>query len=68
MQVRVICPDCYRAIDTTDGIGEAGGKTYRLADTSRANYAQLCDRAKYDAYQQREALKLGVDARPPSAP
>jgi hypothetical protein len=54
-----ICSECYRALDTVDGVGEAGGKPYRLADGSRANRAPLYDRAKYDQYESSEALKLG---------
>ena len=60
-----ICSPCYRSLDTVNAIGDAGGRTYRLADKSRANKAPLYDRAKYDQYQSHEALKLGT---PPSAP
>jgi hypothetical protein len=63
-----ICSDCYRAVDTVDGVGEAGGKLYRLADGSRANRAPLYDRAKFEEYMGREALKLGSGTAPPSAP
>jgi hypothetical protein len=54
-----ICSPCYRSLDTVNAIGDAGGRTYRLADKSRANKAPLYDRAKYDQYQSAEALKLG---------
>ena len=62
-----ICSPCYLALDTVNGIGEAGGKTYRLADGSRANKAPLYDRATYDQYESSEALKLGSRTAPPSA-
>jgi hypothetical protein len=63
-----ICRDCYRALDTVDGIGKADGKLYRLEDKSRANRAPIFNRERYDKYQRREALKLGVDDASPDAP
>jgi hypothetical protein len=63
-----ICPGCYQALDTFDGIGEVGDKIFNLAGRSRGNCAPRYNRAKYDAYQQREALKLSVDHGRPSSP
>jgi len=63
-----VCPGCYQALDTFDGIGEVGDKIFNLAGRSRGNCAPRYNRAKYDAYQQREALKLSVDHGRPSSP
>jgi hypothetical protein len=53
-----VCQERYTQLDTTDGVGQVGGRLYCLADPFRFAGAQLYNQQMYDAYLQSEALKL----------
>jgi hypothetical protein len=56
----VVCPACYRALDNACGRAEVGGKAFNLAGASRGDKAPVLDPAKYRAWQQHEAEKMGL--------
>jgi hypothetical protein len=56
----VVCLACYRRLDNEVGGEEIGGHTFNLAGASRGDKAAIIDAVKYQAFQQREAAKLGL--------
>lgn len=58
----VVCPPCYRILDTFDGMGEIGGKLWGINGASRGDKAPVLNETAYLAWQRREAEKMGLDA------
>jgi hypothetical protein len=56
----VVCLPCYRQLDNGSGLADIAGRAFNLAGTSRRDRAAVLDEAKYQAWQQREADKLGL--------
>lgn len=56
----VVCLICYRTLDNATGLAEIGGKLWNIAGASRRDQAAALDEAKYTAWQEREARKLGL--------
>jgi hypothetical protein len=56
-----ICHACYRTLDNDIGLAEVSGRLFNIAGASRRDKAAVVDEAKYRAFQQREAQKLGLD-------
>jgi hypothetical protein len=56
-----ICLACYRTLDNEGGMAEVGGRLFNLAGASRGDKAAVVDEAKYQAFQRREAAKMGLD-------
>ncbi len=57
----VICQACYGCLDNAIGLGVIGDRGFNLAGASRGDKAAVVNEAKYRAFQQREARKLGLD-------
>jgi hypothetical protein len=49
-----ICPGCYHALDTAEGVGEIGGQVFGLARQSRGDVASVYDELKFQEYLWRE--------------
>jgi hypothetical protein len=60
----LICPTCYGRLDSNGGGERFNGMFFTLAGRSRSNKARTFTRAKYEAYQQQQARKLGVPLVP----
>ena len=56
----IICLGCYRRLDNEFGVGEVAGRYFGLAGASRRDRAAVVNEAKYQAFQRREAAKLGL--------
>lgn len=57
----VICQGCYLILDNYRGADEINGKLFNIAGVSRRDKATTIDEVKYQAFQRREAKKLGID-------
>jgi hypothetical protein len=57
----VVCQACYGCLDNAIGLGVIGDRGFNLAGASRGDKAAVINEAKYQAFQQREARKLGLD-------
>jgi hypothetical protein len=57
----VVCPACYKVLDSEDGTGEINGRCYGLAGKSRGDRAPVYTEAKYRAYKRRLAGRMGID-------
>lgn len=59
---RVVCQACYTAMDNSPlGDASIGGRWFTMAGISRGDKATTINEAKYQAWQRREAAKLGLD-------
>ena len=56
-----ICHTCYRTLDNEMGVAEVGSRCFNLAGASRGDKAAVVDETKYQAFQRREAAKMGLD-------
>jgi hypothetical protein len=54
-----LCLACYRTLDNEMGLAQIGGKTLNLAGASRGDKAPLVDEAKYQAFQRKQAERMG---------
>jgi hypothetical protein len=57
----VVCHACYRLLDDEDGRAEIGARTHNLASASRGDRAAVINEEQYQAWQRKEANKLGLD-------
>lgn len=57
----VICQVCYRLLDNHIGTAEIGDKEYNMSMASRLDRANTINEEKYQAWQRREARKLGLE-------
>jgi hypothetical protein len=55
-----VCPGCYHALDSVDGLAEIGGKTYNIAGKSRGGKAPVYDDEKRRAAERRQADRDGL--------
>jgi hypothetical protein len=55
------CQACYVTLDNESGLAEVGGRGFNLAGVSRGDKAAVLDEAKYQAFQRKEAAKMGLD-------
>jgi hypothetical protein len=56
-----VCIPCYRLLDNESGLAEVGSKQLNIAGQSRGDKAPVVDQAKYEAFQRKEAAKLGLE-------
>ncbi len=56
----VICPSCYAQLDNHMGLAAIGRRCFNLAGVSRGDRAPLLDEAKYQAFQRRQAARMGL--------
>jgi len=54
-----VCHVCYRLLDNNCGAAEIGARVFNIAGASRHDKAAVINEAKYQAFQKREAGKLG---------
>jgi hypothetical protein len=56
----VICQDCYFQLDNEDGLAPIGLRLFNLAGASRRDRARVLDEGKYQAFQRRQAARMGL--------
>jgi hypothetical protein len=56
-----ICQACYAMLDNESGLAEIGDRAFNLAGVSRGDKEAVIDEAKYQAFQRKEAAKMGLD-------
>ena len=54
-----LCLACYRTLDNEMGLAEIGGHALNLAGASRGDKAPIVDEAKYQAFQRKQAERMG---------
>src|SRR5207253_8649597 len=55
-----ICQACYAQLDNEDGRAHIGAREFNLAGCSRGDRAPVVDEAKHQAFERRQAAKMGL--------
>jgi hypothetical protein len=56
-----VCQVCYAILDNRTGAAEIETRVFNIAGVSRGDKAPVVDEAKYQAFQRREAGKMGLE-------
>ena len=55
-----ICQACYAQLDNEDGRAQIGAREFNLAGASRWDRAPVVDEPKHQAFERRQAAKMGL--------
>ena len=56
----VICQGCYARLDNAVGVAAIGTRMFNVAGASRGDRAPVLDEAKYQAFERRQAARMGL--------